>query len=205
MWSYERGSSDRKYCVRAKFTVPGKCLGKLKDSRGASIKYGSQIAQHVWISLYLAVADAKEDGETTDAPESIYTFIEGRHIKPIKVPVTLINTELRNEWFGAYLAKTKDPALTLKDLIATLRDYTWWTSRKWGPFAKLLASKEHPESLFNVGMPVFRGVLILDGTIGMETGEGGCCCDVIWIWSVKMEVNIRLLRRGIRLHSFWFY
>ena len=124
MWRFERGSRD--YKVRAKFTIPDKWVGKLVEAGvNRKIKYGSQIAQHVWIAADVAVAHSNLLSNAPQGPQTIMSFIEGRHIKPIPLRTTFVDSELRNEPFGKYLAATPNPARTLKDLIATFRDYTW--------------------------------------------------------------------------------
>ncbi|RYP70984.1 hypothetical protein DL771_005079 [Monosporascus sp. 5C6A] len=95
-WTFDRVGADG-HRVRAKFTIPDKFLGKVKDENRNKVVYGSHIAH----------------------------CIEGRHIKPIPLPVSVVNWELRRDPFGKYLATTPAPALTLKDLIESLEDYTW--------------------------------------------------------------------------------
>ena len=125
MWTFERGSKDRKFWVRAKFTVPERCLGRLKEG-GRKITYGSQIAQHIWIAVNIDAASKETAFRTKVVPETILTYIEGRHIKPIPVPLSQVNGELRKEPFGQYLATTANRAHTLTELITTsLPDYTW--------------------------------------------------------------------------------
>jgi hypothetical protein len=127
MWSIVRGSQDKKFCVRATFTVPEECLGELEES-GRPIEFGSQIAQYIWVAVHLEVADKKTVSRNTAISETILTYIEGRHVKPIPMPPSQITSELQMEPFGQYLASTplEKRARTLKELIAaTLPNGTW--------------------------------------------------------------------------------
>lgn len=124
MWSFERGSKD--YRVRAKFTIPDKWIGQLVEAGiNRKIKYGSQIAQHVWIAVDVAVANSRLLSSAPQGTQTIMSFIEGRHMKPIPLPLNFVDSELQHEPFGKYLSATPNPARTLKDLIGTFRDYTW--------------------------------------------------------------------------------
>lgn len=61
-------------------------------------------------------------------PKDIFTFIEGRHIKPIKLSPDFIDGDLRYEPFGAYLADTAAAGrpVTLNGVISKiLKPYTW--------------------------------------------------------------------------------
>lgn len=124
MWSFERGSKD--YRVRAKFTIPDKWIGQLVEAGiNRKIKYGSQIAQYVWIAVDVAVANSRLLSSAPQGTQTIMSFIEGRHMKPIPLPLNFVDSELQHEPFGKYLSATPNPARTLKDLIGTFRDYTW--------------------------------------------------------------------------------
>ncbi|PMD51447.1 uncharacterized protein K444DRAFT_232276 [Hyaloscypha bicolor E] len=128
-WNVERKSQDGRYVVRAKFTVPTGLLGKILHAHTKQrLKHGSQLAESIWIAAYVTIADSTIHSETpcpAAASHPIYSFIEGRQIKPTEVPRATINNELRLELFGAYLASTEKPAIILRDLIATFEDYTW--------------------------------------------------------------------------------
>lgn len=128
-WKVERVSRDGHYAVRAKFTVPGDLLGKIVNARSRrTLEYGSQLAESIWIAVHVEIAEAisiPQNPGPGSASCSIYSFIEGRQIKPTIVAQDIVDKELRCEAFGAYLASTKKPAITLKDLIATFEDYTW--------------------------------------------------------------------------------
>ncbi|RYP20438.1 hypothetical protein DL765_002814 [Monosporascus sp. GIB2] len=123
-WTFDRVGADG-HRVRAKFTIPDRFLGKVKDENGNKVVYGSHIAQHIWIGVDVALADASSPSTASKAPQTVLSYIEGRHIKPIPLPVSVVNRELRRDPFGKYLATTPAPALTLKDLIESLEDYTW--------------------------------------------------------------------------------
>lgn len=127
LWRVERSSADGRYVVRASFTVPSSLLGKIKhEASGRKLEYGSQLAESIWIAAYLTVADRAEGAKPASEPsQPIYSYIEGRQIKPVPTAQSLVDAELRREPFGAYLASTANPAITLKDLIATWEDHTW--------------------------------------------------------------------------------
>lgn len=131
MWKIERKSADDKYVLRATFEIPEDLVGKLKDDKGNKIYYGSHIAQYVWITVFVEVADGHEHATSPDNYSSpirpIFTYIEGRHIKPTKLPTEIVSRDLRREPFGNYLATTEvsKRAITLDALLATLKDHTW--------------------------------------------------------------------------------
>ncbi|KAK2733888.1 hypothetical protein FQN57_001938, partial [Myotisia sp. PD_48] len=122
MWRIERGSANRG--VRATFTIPDGCLGEvMADNR--IVEYGSHIANLVWIAVKYNSTDKIPNSTDNSTLQPLFTYIEGRHIKPTAVPPEQVKSELQGDPFGEYLAKTQNPAITLKDLISTLPDYTW--------------------------------------------------------------------------------
>jgi hypothetical protein len=120
VWTVERGA-DR--AVRAKFKVPKKLVGRIRVN-GRKLEYGSQIAQYLWVAVHAVVTDALRPQVTALQP--IYSFIEGRHIKPVKLADDVVS-ELQSEPFGDYLATTeyKDRAITLDKLLGTFDAHTW--------------------------------------------------------------------------------
>lgn len=124
MWQVQR-RGDEDHVVRATFTVPRRYIGKLQDHRGNKIRFGSQIAQYVWIEAQVAVADAGPPPGAEVAPPQLLSYIEGREVKPTPLDPKFVNDTLRREPFGRYLATTPEPARTLKDLIAKMPNYTW--------------------------------------------------------------------------------
>ena len=124
MWSFQRGSKD--YKVRAKFIIPEEWVGKLFEAgTNRKIKYGSQIAQHLWIGVDVAVVNSGDLKAALQGPQTVMAFIEGRHIKPVPLGPAFVDKEIKSEPFGKYLTTTPRPAKTLKDLIATFEDFTW--------------------------------------------------------------------------------
>jgi len=124
VWQVRR-SGDDDHVVRATFTVPRRFIGKLQDHRGNKIRFGSQIAQYVWIEAQVAVADSGPPPGAEVAPPQLLSYIEGREVKPTPLDPEFINDTLRKEPFGRYLATTQEPARTLKGLIARMPNYTW--------------------------------------------------------------------------------
>ena len=127
MWTTERHSIDGQYVVRAKFEIPSNCLGKIKNkTTGRYLKHGSQLAESIWISANYTVSQPVSVTESVKSEtQPIFAFIEGRHIKPTKISPDVVDSELRLEPFGDYLAKAKNPARNLKELIATFEDFSW--------------------------------------------------------------------------------
>jgi hypothetical protein len=125
MWEWTRGTGPDHY-VRGKFTIPDNLLGKLKEKNGRKIRYGSQIAQHVWIAVHISIAIADHIVPPQSPPlRPVWSFIEGRHIRPMLLPPDFVKAELCREPFGQYLANTRNPAITLDKLLETLDPHTW--------------------------------------------------------------------------------
>jgi hypothetical protein len=124
MWRTTRGNEG--HPVRAVFTVPSELVGKLQDKRGTKIKYGSQIAQYLWVSARVGIANQPAPG-TKVAPPPILSYIEGRQIKPTPLSATFVHDQIRGEPFGKYLLKRQhhEQAVTLGQLLAHQPDYTW--------------------------------------------------------------------------------
>jgi hypothetical protein len=123
-WTFQREGIDGNR-VRAKFTIPKRYLGKVKDENGNKVFYGSHIAQNMWIAVDVAIAGPPPPSKVSQAPQTILTYIEGRHIKPMPLPVSVVNRQIRKDPFGKYLATTPNPAVTLEDLIGSLENHTW--------------------------------------------------------------------------------
>jgi hypothetical protein len=119
VWTVERGAER---AVRAEFKVPKKLVGRIRVN-GRKLEYGSQIAQCLWVAVHAVVTDSLRPQVT----EPIYAFIEGRHIKPVKLADDVVSDELQSEPFGDYLATTeyKDRAITLDKLLGTFDAHTW--------------------------------------------------------------------------------
>ncbi|KAF3927116.1 hypothetical protein AA313_de0208487 [Arthrobotrys entomopaga] len=123
-WKRERVGSDET-TVRAKFEIPDKFLGKIRHKKTSRVlKYGSQLAESLWIGVACAVSEQEPQANTS---EPIWSYIEGRQIKPTLVSKKLLEESLHVEPFGQYLAQTKNPAITLDELVRTylFKDHPW--------------------------------------------------------------------------------